>query len=58
MMKNIKKKRELKEQGIGEEEAKPIRTTDDAADPFDVDKQQSVFNKSMEEETKTISNIA
>ena len=58
MMKNIKKKRELKEQGITEGENEEIKLTADEAGEFNIDKQHTVFSKSLEEEAKTIENIA
>ena len=56
MMKNIKKKRELKEQGINEADEEEIKLTAEEEEPIEM--QQSVFNKSLEEEAKTINNIA
>ena len=58
MMKDIRRKRELKEQGIVEEAEKPIKLTTEPDDDFEIEKQHSVFNKSLEEETKTINSIA
>ena len=58
MMNNIKRKRELKEQGITEEDDSPIKLTAEQDEEFNIDKQNSVFNKSLEEESKTINNIA
>ena len=57
-MNNIKRKRELKEQGITEEDDSPIKLTAEQDEEFNIDKQNSVFNKSLEEESKTINNIA
>jgi len=56
MMNEIKRKRELKEQGIGEGEDMPVSAED--AEEFQLDKRHDVFNKSLEEETKTINGIA
>ena len=58
MMKDIRRKRELKEQGIVEEAEKPIKFTAEPDGDFEIEKQHSVFNKSLEEETKTINSIA
>ena len=55
MMKNIKNKRAIKEREISKEEALESERKEKE---FTIDKKNSVFNKSLEEETKTINNIA
>ena len=61
MMKDIRRKRELREQGITELEGDgPADTSGKKKEDgeFNIDQQHSVFNKSLEEESKTINNIA
>ena len=59
MMKGIRRKRELREQGIAEEEDRPAtQMIGQAEEEFNIEQQHTVFNKSLEEESKTINNIA
>ena len=58
IMSQIKKTRTLMEKEFpGEEENIPLCIESDEV-AFELEKKNTVFNKSLEEETKTISNIA
>ena len=57
MMKNIKKKRELVEQGVLKE-GEELPADQEEEDDHNIEQKQTVFNKSMEEESRTINSIA